>query len=43
MSYVLTVLLSDEDTSGDIIGLNVLPGNILCQAFTPCPRFELED
>lgn len=39
----MTVLLSNEDTSGDIDDFDVPPGNTLCLAFTPRPRFELED
>ena len=42
-SGVLAVLLSEENASGNINGLDVHPGNVLCLARTTRPRFELED
>ncbi len=33
----MTILLCNEDSSGDIDGRYVLPGNVVCLALTPRP------
>jgi hypothetical protein len=39
----MNVLLSDEDSSLNIFGYDVSPGNVCHLALTPRPRFVLED
>ena len=39
----MTVLLSNEDSSGNIYGSDIFPGNAVSLALTPRPCFELED